>query len=62
LGVKRLGHDGDHLLPSSAEFENVWSYTSTLPYVFMAWSLVKHKDNFTSPMLQASYLSYMWFV
>jgi hypothetical protein len=25
----------------------VWSYTSTPPYVFMAWCLVKHKDNCT---------------
>jgi hypothetical protein len=25
----------------------VWSYTSTPQYVFMAWCLVKHRDNFT---------------
>jgi hypothetical protein len=24
-----------------------WSYTSTPPYVFMAWCLAKHRDNFT---------------
>jgi len=27
--------------PSSAEINNVWSYTSTPPYVFMTWCLVK---------------------
>jgi hypothetical protein len=32
----------------SAETKNAWSYTSTPPqYVFMAWCLVKHGDNFT---------------
>jgi len=34
--VKRPGREADHSPPSSAEFKNAWSYTSTLPYVFMA--------------------------
>jgi hypothetical protein len=25
----------------------VWSYTSTPPYFFVAWCLVKYRDNFT---------------
>jgi hypothetical protein len=25
---------------------NVWSYTSTSPYVFMEWCLIKDQDNF----------------
>jgi hypothetical protein len=29
LGVKRPGHEADHLPPSSAEAKNAWSYTST---------------------------------
>jgi hypothetical protein len=33
--------------PSSAEVKNAWSYTSIPQYVFMAWCLVKHRDNFT---------------
>jgi len=33
-----------HLVPRS---KNAWSYTSTPQYVFMAWFLVKHRDNFT---------------
>jgi hypothetical protein len=47
LGVKLPAREADHSPPSSAEFKNVWSYTSTPPYFFMAWCLVKHRDNFT---------------
>jgi hypothetical protein len=47
LGVKRPGYEPDHTPPSSAEVKNEWSYTSTPQYVFMAWCLVKHTDNFT---------------
>jgi hypothetical protein len=28
LGLKRMGHEADHSPPSSAEVNNVWSYTS----------------------------------
>jgi hypothetical protein len=34
-GVKRLWHEADHSPPSSAKVKKRWSYTSTLPYVFM---------------------------
>jgi hypothetical protein len=46
--------------PSSAEVKNAWSYTSTPPYLFMAWyllstvyifmtwCLIKRRDNFTT--------------
>jgi hypothetical protein len=47
MGVKRPDREADHSPPSSAESRNVWSYTSTPQYIFMAWCLVKHKDNFT---------------
>jgi hypothetical protein len=47
LGVKWLGHEADHSPLSSAKVKNVCSYTSSPPYVFMMWSLVKHRDNFT---------------
>jgi hypothetical protein len=33
----------------NSELKNTWSYTSTPPYVFMAWYLVKNRDNFTLP-------------
>jgi hypothetical protein len=47
MGVKRPEREADHSPPSSAEVKNTWSYTSTPQYVFMAWCLVKHRDNFT---------------
>jgi hypothetical protein len=47
LWIKRPGREADHSPSSSAEVENAWSYTSTHPYVFMVWCLVKHGDNFT---------------
>jgi hypothetical protein len=47
LRLKRPGREADHSPPSSAEVKNVWSYTSTPQYVFIAWCLVKHRDNFT---------------
>jgi hypothetical protein len=34
-----------HSHPSLAGFRNAWSYTSTPAYVFMAWCLIKHRDN-----------------
>jgi hypothetical protein len=37
LGVKRPGREADHSPLSSAEVKNVWSYTSTPQYIFMAW-------------------------
>jgi hypothetical protein len=46
LGVKRPGREADHSTPSSAEVKNAWSYTSTPPYVFVAWCSLKHRDNF----------------
>jgi hypothetical protein len=42
-GVKWLGNEADHSPPSSAKVKNAWSYTSTPPYIFMAWCLVKYR-------------------
>jgi hypothetical protein len=33
------GREADHLPPTSAEVKKTWTYTSTPPYVFMAWCL-----------------------
>jgi len=44
-GVERPGRKADHSLSSSAKDNNARSYTSTPPYVFMMWHLVKHRDN-----------------
>jgi hypothetical protein len=46
LQVKRPGREADHSPPSSAEVKNALSYTSTSQYVFLAWCLVKHRENF----------------
>jgi hypothetical protein len=34
-------------LLSNADVKTAWSYTFTPPYINMAFSLVKHKENFT---------------
>jgi hypothetical protein len=47
LGVKRPVCEADYSPPSSVDVKNGWSYTSTPQYVFMAWCLIKHRDNFT---------------
>jgi hypothetical protein len=46
-GLKRPRREADHSPPSSAEVKNAWSCTSTHQYVFMAWYLIKHRENFT---------------
>jgi len=37
LRVKRPSSEADNSAPSSAEVQNVWNYTSTPQYVFIAW-------------------------
>jgi hypothetical protein len=39
-GVKRLGREIDQSPSFSAQFKNAWSYTSNPPYVFMSWCLI----------------------
>jgi hypothetical protein len=36
LGVKRQGREADHSFPTSAEVKEIWVYTATPPYIFMA--------------------------
>jgi len=43
LGVKREGHEANHLPPSSAEFHNAWRCTLTPSYVFVVLCLVKQR-------------------
>jgi hypothetical protein len=50
-GVEMPGREADHSPASSAEVKNAWSYTSTLPYVLMAWCLVKCRVNFSLPLI-----------
>jgi len=41
------GGEAHHSPPYSSKVKNAWSYTSNSPYIFMAWCLIKHRDNFT---------------
>jgi hypothetical protein len=43
LKEKWLEHEAAH---SPSKVGYAWSYDSTLPYTFIAWCLVKNKDNF----------------
>jgi hypothetical protein len=52
-GVKWPGYETGHSPPFSVELKNLWSYTFTLPYVFMARCLMKHR-NFTFTFNSAS--------
>jgi hypothetical protein len=45
-GVKRPGNEASHSSPYSEEGKN--TYTSTLPYVFMAWCLIQYRGNETN--------------
>jgi hypothetical protein len=51
--VNQLGREADHSLSSSAKVKNAWNYTSAPQYIFIAWYLGKHRDNyfFTSTFL-----------
>jgi hypothetical protein len=46
--VKRPGREADHSPPASAKVKKTWIYTSTPPYVFMAYCLISlAQNNFT---------------
>lgn len=47
LGGKVAGREADHSKSSSANGKNAWSYTFSLPSVFMACCLITTTDNFT---------------
>jgi hypothetical protein len=56
-GVKRPGREADQSSPSSAEVKNVWIYTYTPQYSFMAWCLIKHRHSFTFIFIKLAYFS-----
>jgi hypothetical protein len=45
--VRRPRREAAHSPQSSAEVMNAWMCTCNLPYVFMACSVIKHRDQFT---------------
>jgi hypothetical protein len=55
LGVKRRDVKLTTPLLLMPRSKNAWKYTSTPPYVFIAWCLVKHRDNFTFKRVEESY-------
>jgi len=46
-GDKVSGAYTDHTRACGAKVKNVWICTSIALYVFVAWYLIKHRDNFT---------------
>jgi len=46
LGIKRPRREADHSPSYSAKVKNVWSYRCIPLYAFMAWYVVKPRDNF----------------
>jgi hypothetical protein len=51
-GVKQQEREADHSPPSSSEVRNMWSYTSTNPYLLMAWYSVWHRGfTFCRPII-----------
>jgi hypothetical protein len=52
MGIKRRGHKTHHSPPSSAEVKNAWNCTSTPPYAFMTWCLVKKEIHFHGVVLK----------
>jgi len=48
-----------HLVPRS---KYVWLYTSILPYVFMAWCLVKDRETLPLPLMwKEAVEAYFWY-
>jgi hypothetical protein len=47
LRVKLQWREAKHSHPTSAKVKKVWIYTSIPPYGFVAYCLVKHKENIT---------------
>jgi hypothetical protein len=41
-----------------AEVKRILSYTSTPPYIFMAWCLIKYTDDFIEYFIQFLYVSF----
>jgi hypothetical protein len=44
MEVKQPERKADHSPSSIAEVKKAWNYSSTTPYTFMVWCLIKYKD------------------
>jgi hypothetical protein len=56
-GVKQVGCGDDCLLLCSTKINDAWIYASTLPYIFMAFCLIKHRGNFNFGTYFISYIT-----
>jgi hypothetical protein len=56
-GLMRQGREADHFPSSSAEVKNMWIYTSTLPYAFMAYCLINSMQGQFYRCLENKYLN-----
>jgi hypothetical protein len=61
LGVKQLGCEASHSPSPNAKVMNAWRYTSTSPYIFMAWCLNNgaHRKFYLLHQ-QDDYNNYVW--
>jgi hypothetical protein len=60
LVIKRPEREADHSPPSSAEVKNSLALPPLPKYAFVAWCLVKHRDNYTFTFTTARHLSLTW--
>jgi hypothetical protein len=42
-----MGHEANHSPPPMVKVKKEWTYTSTTPYIFMAWILIMYQRKFT---------------
>ena len=40
LGIKHLVYEDQHAFPLTSKANNVWSCTSSIPHIYIAWSLL----------------------
>jgi len=61
-GVKQPGREADRSPLPSTEVKNAWNYSSTSPYVFMAWCLIKYRSSITYTFLISEQIRVTGFV
>lgn len=49
LGTELPERESEHSVLPSTEIKNVWSQTSIIPYVFIAWYSFKDRDQVSVP-------------
>jgi hypothetical protein len=54
MGIGGWDKAAHHSPSFSAVVKNAWSYTSIPPYIFIAWWLIKLRDNFVVTRVQIS--------